>query len=381
MSNLSKTTIRFAFIVLALLTLILLSLIFSYSSSRLTMAATSNGPMSYVSAVDIASPSVVSIYTAKIQKRHYSSDPMIQQYLNQKARVNGKLALNLGSGVVMDKNGHVITNYHVVKNASAIQVALKDGRRTTAKIIGADPETDLAILKIHLFGLRPIRLESANNIEVGEVALAIGNAFGLEQTVTQGIISAKGRRSMHLTKFENFIQTDAAINPGNSGGALVDTEGKLLGINTAIISKTGGSQGIGFAIPAMTAKNIMTQIIKTGHASRGWLGVNIQQLTSALAAQLGAKTYINQGIVITKVLHNTPAAISGLKQGDLITRINNQAVKSPDGFLSQIALLSPNSAIKVTVLRNGNKIEIPVTLGKKPSMQAMNQYTQPFILQ
>ena len=248
------------------------------------MAATSNGPMSYVSAVDIASPSVVSIYTAKIQKRHYSSDPMIQQYLNQKARVNGKLALNLGSGVVMDKNGHVITNYHVVKNASAIQVALKDGRRTTAKIIGADPETDLAILKIHLFGLRPIRLESANNIEVGEVALAIGNAFGLEQTVTQGIISAKGRRSMHLTKFENFIQTDAAINPGNSGGALVDTEGKLLGINTAIISKTGGSQGIGFAIPAMTAKNIMTQIIKTGHASRGWLGVNIQQLTSALAA-------------------------------------------------------------------------------------------------
>lgn len=377
MSTLSKYTLRFAVVTLTMAMLIGLSIIFSYLSSTSVYAEPSpKGLVSYADAVDIASPSVVSIYTAQRKQQYYSQNPMVQQYLNQQARINGQLALNLGSGVIMDQHGYILTNNHVVKNATTIQVALKDGRRTRARLIGRDPDTDLAVLKINLFNLKPITLESPDNVQVGEVALAIGNAFGLEQTVTQGIISAQGRRSMQLAKFENFIQTDAAINPGNSGGALIDTEGKLIGINTAILSRTGGNQGIGFAIPAQTAKEIMLQIIKNGHVSRGWLGVNIQPLTAPIAKKLGASLQ-TRGIIITQVLQNTPAANSHLRPGDIVTAINNQAVKDASGFMSQIGLTTPNSKIALSVIRKGKHMQLPVTIGSQPQIQAHNSYSSP----
>ncbi len=330
-----------------------------------------SGPVSYSSAVKAASPAVVNINTEKIvtvRSHPYFSDPVFKQMFGnlmiEGSRARKRIENSLGSGVIISPDGYVLTNNHVIQGADTIHVSLKDGRSSTAKVIGTDPETDIALLKIDLDNLPVITIGDSEQLEIGDVVLAIGNPFGVGQTVTMGIVSATGRTQLGINTFENFIQTDAAINPGNSGGALVDAYGRLIGINTAIFSRSGGSQGVGFAIPSKMAKNIMEQLIKYGRAVRGWLGFEGHALTPRLAESLQLGT--TEGIIITAIVRNGPAHKAGLEPGDVITGIDGKKVKSGQDALAVISGKKPGEKVTLLIKRNGRQYSVTATTIDRP---------------
>ena len=277
----------------------------------------------------------------------------------------------MGSGVIVSAEGYILTNHHVIEGAEAIEVALNDGRTAMAKVIGTDSETDLALLKIDLPKLPTIVLGQMETLQVGDAVLAIGNPFGVGQTVTSGIVSALGRKQLGINTFENFIQTDAAINPGNSGGALVDANGLLMGINTAIYSRSGGNMGIGFAVPVSTATQIMAALIKDGKVTRGWIGVEPRPLTAEIAESFGiakdkSTGALPKGVLINGVLQNSPAAKAGIQPGDLILKVAGQVVADVPEMLTRVAALKPGEAASLSIQRSGKLIEIQVTPGTRP---------------
>ena len=317
---------------------------------------------------EVAMPSVVNIFTSKEVRRTphpFMNDPVFQQFFGDRFSPKTERTSSLGSGVIVSPEGYILTNHHVVEAADEIQVALMDGRNTEARIIGSDPESDLAVLKIDLDKLPSITFGESQNAKVGDIVLAIGNPFGVGQTMTMGIIGALGRSQVGINTFENFIQTDAAINPGNSGGALTDTAGNLVGINTAIYSRTGGSLGIGFAIPVDVVKQIMQQIIETGSVTRGWLGVSMQNITPELAESFGLKK--TEGALIAGVLKSGPADDAGIRPGDILLAVNGEIVTDSSGILNMVASLPPEKTATLTVLRNGAQQDMQVLIGKRPS--------------
>ena len=323
-------------------------------------------PGSYRLAAKKASAAVVSINTSKMAaKNPNANDPWFKFfYGDQGSEAQG----GLGSGVIVSPNGYILTNNHVVEEADAIEVILNDGRRATAKVIGTDPDSDLAVLKIGLDKLPTIVLGNSDALQVGDQVLAIGNPFGVGQTVTSGIVSALGRNQLGINTFENFIQTDAAINPGNSGGALVDTNGNLLGINTAIYSRSGGSMGIGFAIPVTTAKMVLDGIVKDGQVTRGWIGVEPNDLSAELAQTFEVKA--DSGVIITGVLQNGPAALAGMRPGDVIERIGDTTITDVTQLLSVVASLKPGTPAAFTVERKDQTLQLNVTPGVRPKPKA-----------
>jgi serine protease DegQ len=323
---------------------------------------------SYRAAAARAMPAVVNIITSKMPKRGKHPllrDPFFKKFFDNRERDDDDEESSLGSGVIVSAQGYILTNNHVVEAADEIEVVLADGRKAAAKLVGTDPETDLAVIKINLDKLPVIVLGQAEQAQVGDVVLAIGNPFGVGQTVTMGIISALGRNNLHINHFENFIQTDAAINFGNSGGALVDAGGNLLGINSAIYSQTGGSVGIGFAIPVSTAKNVMESIIKTGHVVRGWIGVESQEITPELASSFGLQR--QSGAIIAGVVRNGPADKGGIKPGDILLSVDGQPVADTNSMLNLIAQLAPGGKAKMTVLRKNKETTLDITVGKRPA--------------
>ena len=312
-----------------------------------------------------SSAAVVSINTSKAARNDpRSQDPWFRFFFGEQGN---EPQMGLGSGVIVSASGYILTNNHVVESADEIEVVLNDSRRARAKVIGTDPETDLAVLKIELDRLPAIVLGNSDALQVGDQVLAIGNPFGVGQTVTSGIISALGRNQLGINTFENFIQTDAAINPGNSGGALVDTSGNLLGINTAIYSRSGGSMGIGFAIPVATAKLVLEGIVKDGQVTRGWIGVEPNDLSPELAETFGVKA--KEGVIITGVLQDGPAARSGIKPGDVITQVAGKPVSNVADLLSSVAALKPGTASKFSVLRRDSQVEVAVTPSVRPKQR------------
>ncbi|HAY15534.1 MAG TPA: transcriptional regulator, partial [Halomonas sp.] len=275
-----------------------------------------------------------------------------------------RMLSSLGSGVIVSKDGYVLTNHHVINGADQIQVALRDGRETLAEVIGTDPESDLAVLRIDLESLPVIELADSEQVAVGDVALAIGNPFGVGQTVTMGIISATGRSHLGLNAYEDFIQTDAAINPGNSGGALVNPDGALVGINTAIFSRSGGSQGIGFAIPANLAHSILNELVTRGRVIRGWLGIEAQALSRELAASFGLRT--PQGVIVAGVVSGGPAAQAGLQPGDVLLSIDGQVILDARATMSDIASIPPGTSLPLTIVRGGERMEMTLEVGERP---------------
>ena len=337
------------------------------SSTVAVQEAPMNIPLaqgSYRDAAKRAMPSVVNIFTSKgsKSKNPMMDDPLFRRFFGDQEEHERQASL--GSGVVISPQGYILTNNHVVDAADEIEVALADGRKAAAKVVGTDPETDLAVVKINLQNLPAITLGHAEQARVGDVVLAIGNPFGVGQTVTMGIISALGRNHLGINTFENFIQTDAAINPGNSGGALIDTNGNLLGINAAIYSRSGGSLGIGFAIPVTTVKMVMDSIISTGQVVRGWIGVEPQDITPELAESFG----LNQksGAIIAGVLKDGPADRAGIRPGDILVAIDDKPVTDTTEMLNVVAQLSPGSNTKMTVLRKNQEAIVNVTVGKRP---------------
>ncbi len=326
------------------------------------------GPVSYADAVERAAPAVVNIYTRKVitEANHpFANDPIFRYFFGDNVqRPRQRTESSLGSGVIVSPQGYILTNNHVIAAADEIQVALQDGQTTQAQVVGADPETDLAVLKIELEDLPAITLGNAEALRVGDVVLAIGNPFGVGQTVTSGIISATGRNMLGINTFENFIQTDAAINPGNSGGALITAHGELIGINTAIFSKSGGSQGIGFAIPMSLAKDVMTQIIEHGEVVRGWLGVIIQDLNEELAHSFGLKD--NTGVILSNIMIDGPADRAGLAVGDVIIWIGDEKVEDVKHALKLISKIKPGSKIRIRGVRQGQEFEATAVVGTRP---------------
>ena len=323
---------------------------------------------SYHDAVRRATPSVVNIFTSKeVRSRRHSflNDPAFRRNFGEPPLPDeSQRASSLGSGVIVSASGYVLTNHHVVEAADEIEVALADGRKLLAKVVGIDPETDLAVLRLDAEKLPAITFGSSDTLRVGDVVLAIGNPFGVGQTVTGGIVSALGRTGLGINTFENFIQTDAAINPGNSGGALVNAGGNLVGINTAIFSRNGGSMGIGFAIPVSTAKMVLEQIVKNGSVTRGWIGVELGELTSAIADSF--KLGDTRGALIAGVLRGGPADRGGVKPGDVVVEVNGKPVTDPPSMLNAVAALEPGSAAKLGMKRQGKAVEATVTIGRRP---------------
>jgi len=315
-------------------------------------------------AAQAASPAVVSINTTqKQQRKRPLPDPWFRYFYGEE---EDNAPEGLGSGVIVSAQGHILTNNHVVENADGIEVVLADGRRAPAKVIGTDPDTDLALLHIALDRLPVIVLGRSERLQVGDVVLAIGNPFGVGQTVTSGIVSALGRNQLGINTFENFIQTDAAINPGNSGGALVDVNGHLMGINTAIYSRSGGNMGIGFAIPVATAQQIMDDLLREGRVTRGWIGVEPQDLNAELASSLGLPSQGLDGVLVAGVLQGGPAAQAGLRPGDVITQVGEHKVGSVSDLLSRVAGLTPGQTAPVRVWRKGGAQTLQVTPGQRP---------------
>ncbi|MDB5843116.1 MAG: peptidase and chymotrypsin/Hap [Polaromonas sp.] len=332
-------------------------------ASSLPRAAGSAGPSgSFAAAAKIASAAVVSINTSKAAvKNPQMNDPWFRFFFGDQNQ--GEAQAGLGSGVIVSSSGYILTNNHVVEGADEIEVVLNDTRKTRAKVIGTDPDTDLAILKIDLDKLPVIVLGNSDELQVGDPVLAIGNPFGVGQTVTGGIVSALGRNQLGINTFENFIQTDAAINPGNSGGALVDVNGNLLGINTAIYSRSGGSMGIGFAIPVSTAKQVLEGIVTEGQVTRGWIGVEPQELNAELveAFKLKPEAAKAGGVIITGVLQNGPAAQGGIRPGDVIMAVAGQPVRNVSQLLTAVAALKPGTPAPLKVLRGDGPVDISVT--------------------
>jgi serine protease DegQ len=323
---------------------------------------------SFRDAAKLAMPSVVNIFTSKTaapSQNPFMDDPFFRKFFGDRFDEEQEKQVSLGSGVIVSPQGYILTNNHVVEAADEIEVALADGRKALAKVVGADPETDLAVVKIDLDNLPAITLGHVEEARVGDVVLAIGNPFGVGQTVTMGIISALGRNHLGiLDAFENFIQTDAAINPGNSGGALIDANGNLLGINTAIYSRSGGSLGIGFAIPVTTVKSVMDAIIKDGQVVRGYIGVEPQDITPELAESFGLKK--NNGAIIAGVLRGGPADKAGMQPGDILVSIEGKNVTDMADMLNQIAQLSPGKKASIIVLRRNQETTLGVVVGIRP---------------
>ena len=323
---------------------------------------------SFRDAARLAMPSVVNIFTSKTaapSQNPFMDDPVFRKFFGDRFDEQQEKQVSLGSGVIVSAQGYILTNNHVVEAADEIEVALADGRKAIAKVVGTDPETDLAVVKIDLDNLPAITLGHVETAKVGDVVLAIGNPFGVGQTVTMGIISALGRNHLGiLDAFENFIQTDAAINPGNSGGALIDANGNLLGINTAIYSRSGGSLGIGFAIPVTTVKSVMDAIIKNGQVVRGYIGVEPQDITPELAESFGLKK--SNGAIIAGVLKGGPADKAGMQPGDILVSVENHPVTDMADMLNQIAQLSPGQKASIIVLRRNQENTLNVTIGKRP---------------
>ncbi|HKC53677.1 MAG TPA: Do family serine endopeptidase [Burkholderiales bacterium] len=325
---------------------------------------------SYSDAVRKAVPAVVNIFTSKEIKapRHpFLDDPLFRHFFGDRLEEEPQRAASLGSGVIVSPKGYILTNHHVVEAADEIEVALIDGKKFKAKAVGSDPETDIAVLQVEGGPVPAITFGDADALRVGDVVLAIGNPFGVGQTVTMGIVSALGRSQLGINTFENFIQTDAAINPGNSGGALIDSAGNLVGINTAIYSRSGGSLGIGFAIPASSAKHVMEQIIQTGGVTRGWIGVEAREITPEMGESLRLGT-IN-GVLIEGVLRGGPAERAGLKPGDILVAIEGKPVKDPNAMLNLVAALVPGKPASIRLRRDNKDVDVQVAVGKRPAQQ------------
>lgn len=317
-----------------------------------------------------AAPAVVSIAASKAPaKNPHADDPWFRFFFGLRgAPPNIEPQRGLGSGVIVSPEGYLITNHHVVEGADEIEVLLADGRQAQARLVGTDPETDVAVLKIDLPKLPAVVFGNSDDLQVGDLVLAIGNPFGVGQTVTGGIVSALGRNRLGLNTFENFIQTDAAINPGNSGGALVDSAGNLVGINTAIFSRSGGNLGIGFAIPAATARSVMESLIKDGRVVRGWIGVEPRDLTPDLADSL--RLPVRSGVLITGVLQDGPAGSGGIRPGDVVTKIGGKAVANTAELLNVVAALAPGSDTPIAVQRGDKSLDVTVRVAQRPVRQA-----------
>jgi len=331
------------------------------------------GVVSYSAAVKVAAPAVVNIFTTqKVKQMNHPllNDPVFREFFGNQIPQQPQNENSLGSGVIVRADGYILTNNHVIAQAEHIVVALHDGRRAEAKVIGTDPDTDLAVIKIELDKLPVLPFKLSGN-EVGDVVLAIGNPFGVGQTVTQGIISATGRSDLGINTYEDFIQTDAAINPGNSGGALIDVAGNLIGVNTAIFSQSGGSLGIGFAIPAKICQQVLNSILKDGRVVRGWLGISLIPNTMDEDV-LAAKPV---GVVVADVLRDGPADAAGIKRGDKIIQVNNEQITSASHLINYVALQAPQSVIDVVIERDGKQQSMQVKVGERKNQQnAQSQY-------
>ena len=331
--------------------------------------ATVASPNSYSVAAKKAMPAVVNIFTSKrpAANPHALEDHLFRHFFSEQDDDPSQRENSLGSGVIVSAQGLILTNNHVVASADEIEVALADGRTMPARVVGTDPETDLAVLKVDVKDLPAITLARPENMNVGDVVLAIGNPFGVGQTVTQGIISALGRNHLGINTFENFIQTDAPINPGNSGGALIDTEGNLVGVNSAIYSRSGGSMGIGFAIPVSLAKQVMEQIIRQGSVTRGWVGIEAHDITPELAESF--KLQQTRGSLIAGVLRGSPADRAGLKPGDILLEIDGHEVLDSSSMLNLISGLKPDGRATLKIARDQKEMNIAVVVGKRPKPQ------------
>jgi Do/DeqQ family serine protease len=329
-------------------------------------AGTASAPLaaaSYSASARRAAPAVVSVTARKTTARvPQSDDPWFRFFFGDRAQQQPQVGL--GSGVIVSSDGYLLTNNHVIEGANEIEVQLVDGREAQAQLIGTDPESDLAVLKIDLDKLPVVAFGNADQLQVGDVVLAIGNPFNVGQTVTSGIVSALGRNRLGINTFENFIQTDAAINPGNSGGALVDAQGHLVGINTAIYSRSGGSLGIGFAIPTSTARQVMESLIRDGEVRRGWIGVEPRDLTPEIAQTLNLP--IRQGVLITGVLQDGPASQAGMRPGDVVVRVGERAVTNTAELLTAVAALAPRSDATLSVQRGAQALELKLTVAQRP---------------
>ena len=329
------------------------------------------GPVSYADAVKKAAPAVVNIHTSKVittRVHPLLKDPVFRHFFGDRfSKQEKRMQSSLGSGVIFSTQGYVLTNNHVIDQADEIQVMLNDGRSATATVVGTDPETDLAVLSMKLDKLPSVVIGRSESLEVGDVVLAIGNPFGVGQTVTQGIVSATGRDQLGISAFENFLQTDAAINPGNSGGALINAAGELVGINTAIFSKSGGSQGIGFAIPVALARGVLKQILEHGFVVRGWLGIEAQDLTPALAKSFDLEQ--SRGLLIAGVLQGGPADTAGLLPGDVVTAIDDIDMPDSRDAMNYIAGKPPGTVIRISGFRAGKKFRSEASVGRRPPQQ------------
>ena len=336
-------------------------------------AAPGQRMLSFNDAVRKATPAVVNIFTSKetkVQRHPFMDDPMFRYFFGNQFDAQTRRSSSLGSGVIVSDKGYVLTNHHVIEAADEIEVALSDTRRSKARVVGTDPETDLAVLKIDLKNVPSITFASSEQAHVGDVVLAIGNPFGVGQTVTHGIVSALGRH-LGISTFENSIQTDAAINPGNSGGALIDANGNLIGINSAIYSRSGGSQGIGFAIPSSLARQVMEQIIENGVVTRGWVGIGVQDITPELVESL--KLPQTSGALITDVVAGGPADKAGIKPGDVLVSVADKTVKDYASTLEAIAALKPNTSAVLKILRGSKETSLTVSVGLRPKPRREEQ--------
>ncbi|MFZ3042484.1 MAG: Do family serine endopeptidase [Thiobacillus sp.] len=327
---------------------------------------------SFAPAAQKVIPSVVNVFTQqKVRTPAHPAlqDPIFRYFFGDRLDERPREVSNLGSGVIVSANGYILTNHHVVEAADEIQVALANGQTLPARVVGADPETDLAVLKIDANDLPAITFAQIDSIQVGDWVLAVGNPFGVGQTVTAGIVSALGRSSLGINTFENFIQTDAAINPGNSGGPLVDAAGNLVGVNSAIYSRTGGSQGIGFAIPVSIARQVMEQIIQSGSVTRGWVGVEVQDVTPELAESFNLKSA--EGALIAGVLKGGPADAGGVRPGDILLAVNGNKVSNSATLLNLIAALKPGEVAQLTVLRKEQSLDLKAKVGRRPMQRTL----------
>ena len=345
-------------------------------SEKIPTVTSFQGPASYASAVNLAGPAVVNVFSRRPLRNHpLASNPLFPYYLRKMTPLQReRLQQNLGSGVIVDQSGYILTNYHVISGAEQIAVVLADGREAQAELVGSDADFDLAVLKVDLPALTTIEVGEPDKAQVGDVVLAIGNPFGVGQTVTQGIISATGRDLGNTgtgSYLQNFLQTDAAVNPGNSGGALVDAHGKLLGINTSILNQTGSTGGISFAIPANIALKIMQDIIEFGRVVPGWLGIEAQNLNPLLARSFNLAS--TNGVIVTAIYNQGPAHQAGLKPGDVITHINSDPINDGEHGSAAMALLRPGEVVAITYVRNGETLTTQARVSEKPQPQPQPQ--------